>query len=107
MSEKSPRFRSAAKNEANPAESLSKFNKIVNLTVVDDVIPTVRRRHGLVSRGREIKNCEAPKAEGDSRLRIDPNAGVVGTAVDEGVGHPSNDGFREFFHRASTQEVTP
>src|SRR5213078_54847 len=64
---------------------------VVDLTVEDDDESTARRRHRLMTMRRQIDDGEATNTQRDSRRRVDPNAAVVGTPMNDGFGHARRD----------------
>ncbi len=61
---------------------------VVDLTVEDEDPPAVRRRHRLVSRGREVDDRQPTVTQGDTRLLVEPASDVVGPAMGDRGRHP-------------------
>ena len=60
---------------------------VVQLAVEDEHVPTVARRHRLVTGRRQVDDRQAPEPEGHARGGVGPHARVVGAAVRHRRGH--------------------
>ena len=67
--------------------------EIVDLAVEGDPDAAGGIGHRLVAGRAEVENREAPETEAERAVEV--HAGIVGTAVDDGVHHPADAGFSD------------
>jgi hypothetical protein len=78
----------AAKSMAYAFESRSQFTEIIDFAVKDNYVPPARGVHGLMTVRRKIENRKPPVPQGNAGLTVNPRTRIIGTAVDQLIGHP-------------------
>jgi hypothetical protein len=86
------RVRVAAELRPTRFELRAKLAEVVNLTVEDDDITAVCRRHRLVPERRQIDYREPSMSERNSGNCVYPDGAAAGTAMPQRVGHTHRDG---------------
>jgi hypothetical protein len=71
----------AAESMAEARQVLAEWVVVVDLSVVRDDVPTLRRAHRLVAVRRQVDDGEASVAESDPAPLVDPTTAVVRSPV--------------------------
>ena len=94
----------------------AQIRMIVDFAVEGQHEPPIGRKHRLVPRRRQVDDGQPAMAEADARLRVHPQADIVGTTVRHGIGHAFEqagldpvgaDNSGDPAHSLSLAEVTP
>jgi hypothetical protein len=78
---------------------LAKLGMVVDFAIVVEHQAAVGRDHGLVPGRRQIDDGQPAVGEADPGLRVGPDAGIVRTAMGNGVAHAAQHGLVELSRR--------